>query len=141
MNAVGVWFYSIQTNRYLYLMRNDSRQPHTWGLPGGKMHINESLHDTITRECNEELGFMPEYRNLIPIEKFTSADDKFCYHTFFACVDQEFQPKLNDEHLGYAWISADTRPKPLHPGLWSTTNFDVVKEKINVILEQLQISA
>ena len=27
VNAVGVWFYSIDTQRYLYLMRNDPKHP------------------------------------------------------------------------------------------------------------------
>ena len=60
LNAVGIWFYSFNTDRYLYLMRNDSKNPNTWGLPGGKCETGETLMDTIERECQEELGVMPE---------------------------------------------------------------------------------
>ena len=35
--------------------------------------------------------------------------------------------------MGYAWIDSKTYPTPMHPGLWSTVNFDVVKEKIETI--------
>ena len=140
MNAVGVWFYSVETRRYLYLMRQDPRHPMTWGLPGGKQDPGETLLDSMERECTEELGFMPNYLNLIPLEKFTSVDQAFSYHTFFCCVKQEFQPNLNYEHIGYAWIEGGAWPKPMHPGLWNTVNFDVVQEKINVILSTVHIS-
>lgn len=131
VNAVGVWFYSTSTDRYLYLLRNDPRHPSTWGLPGGKVDDGETLIKAIERECYEEMGSMPVYDKLIPLEKFTSADGKFVYHTFFCTIANEFIPTLNEEHHGWAWISAGSWPKPLHPGLWSTINFDVVQEKVN----------
>jgi 8-oxo-dGTP pyrophosphatase MutT (NUDIX family) len=138
MNAVGVWFYSLDTQRYLYLMRNDIKYPMTWGLAGGKVESGESLLDAINRECQEELGSMPDYVRLVPIEQFTSHDNNFVYHTFFCCVEREFQPCLNHEHLGYAWIDTTAWPKPMHPGLWNTVNFDVVMNKIDLIRDQMR---
>lgn len=133
VKAVGVWFRSINTGRYLYLMRNDSKHPGTWGLPGGKVESGETLLGAMERECIEELGSMPSYQRLIPIEKFTSADGHFEYHTWICIVDTEFVPVLNDEHHGYAWIDSGHWPKPMHPGLWSTVNFDAVQDKIDVL--------
>lgn len=140
VNAVGVWFYSVTTDRYLYLLRNDDRHPGTWGLPGGKCHKNETLFETIKRECIEELGFWPNEIKLVPIEKFTSPDGNFSYHTFFCSVSQEFTPELNEEHSGWAWIDSNTWPKPLHPGLWSTVNFAEVKQKMITVQQQYQTS-
>lgn len=140
MNAVGVWFYSLDTQRYLYLMRNDSKYPGSWGLPGGKAEEGESLLAAIARECKEEIGSFPEYVRLVPLEMFTSADGKFSYHTFFCCVAAEFQPRLNHEHLGYAWIDSMTWPRPMHPGLWNTINFESVKQKIETITANIQMS-
>lgn len=140
LNAVGVWFYSVTTDRYLYLLRNDDRNPGTWGLPGGKAKANETLMDTIRRECIEELGFWPQEIRLVPIEKFTSADERFHYHTFYCSVEREFQPELNDEHQGYAWIDSGQWPRPLHPGLWSTVNFDEVKQKLTQVQRLHQTS-
>jgi 8-oxo-dGTP pyrophosphatase MutT (NUDIX family) len=119
-------------------MRNDRKNPNTWGLPGGKCESGETLMDTIQRECVEELGVFPEYTRLVPLDYFTSEDGAFCYHTFFCCVDTEFQPTLNSEHIGYAWIDSKTYPKPMHPGLWSTVNFDAVKDKIETIKTVVQ---
>lgn len=133
VNAVGVWFYAVNTQRYLYLLRNDPRHPGTWGLPGGKVDTGETLIQAIQRECSEEMGFMPDYIKLAPIEKFTSADTKFAYHTFFCSVSEEFVPDLNDEHVGWAWIASGHWPRPMHPGLWSTVNFDAVREKTSVM--------
>lgn len=141
VNAVGVWFYSVATHRYLYLMRNDPRHPDTWGLPGGKIEAGESIMDAIIRECQEELGSMPEYIKLAPLEKFTTVDSGFSYHTFFCSVQDEFQPKLNEEHVGWAWINSGTWPKPMHPGLWSTVNFDAVRHKIVTMEASVQTSA
>lgn len=133
MNAVGVCFYSLDTQRYLYLMRNDAKYPGTWGLPGGKAEPGESLLEAMQRECQEEIGYFPEYIRMVPLEQFTSSDGAFIYHTFFCCVAEEFRPVLNEEHLGYAWINSMTWPKNMHPGLWNTINFDTVKEKIAAI--------
>lgn len=129
VNAVGIWFYSQTTQRYLYLLRNDPRHPGTWGLPGGKVENGETLISAINRECQEEMGSMPVYDRLVPLEKFTSADGKFVYHTFFCSVESEFTPVLNDEHLGWAWIASGSWPRPMHPGLWSTVNFEAVRNK------------
>jgi len=133
VNAVGVWFYSLDTQRYLYLLRNDAKHPMTWGLPGGKAEAGESLLAAMTRECQEEIGEFPEHVKLVPLEQFTSADGGFVYHTFFCCVLNEFSPRLNDEHLGYAWIDSGSWPKPMHPGLWNMINFDAVRQKIDTI--------
>ena len=140
MMAVGVWFYALSTQRYLYLMRRDSKNPNCWGLPGGKIQENESLLAAMQRECEEEIGQFPDYIRLIPLEMFTSNDGAFSYHTFFCSVAQEFQPRLNHEHLGYAWVDSTTWPKPMHPGLWNTVNFDTVRDKIQRITGVGQMS-
>jgi 8-oxo-dGTP pyrophosphatase MutT (NUDIX family) len=133
LNAVGVWFYAYNTQRYLYLMRNDPKHPYHWGLPGGKVEHNETLQDTIVRECSEEMGSMPDYIKLVPIEQYTGPNNHFVYHTFFCLVADEFVPVLNDEHLGYAWLDRGVIPKPLHPGLWATINVEDIYTKIETV--------
>jgi len=131
--AVGVWFYSLSTDRYLYLLRNDRKHPGTWGLPGGKVDRPETLLGALERECVEELGIWPESIKLAPIEQFTSPDNHFTYHTFLSLIEREFEPILNHEHYGYAWIDSGQLPNPMHPGLWSTTNIESVKLKVDTL--------
>lgn len=126
--AAGVFFYSTSTSRYLYLLRKNS---HNWGMPGGKINPEETLLEGIIRECKEEMGFFPEQAKLIPIQKFTN--HAFVYHTFFCQLVDEFIPRLNEEHCGYAWVGEDFYPKPLHPGLYNTVNFDVVQAKLKAL--------
>lgn len=129
--AAGVFFYSKKTGRYLYLLRSDHRSP-TWSMPGGGIEHGETLLTGITRECNEEIGMFDSNWKLIPIQKFTNGN--FTYHTFFCQVEDEFIPKLNHEHIGYAWVGSGLYPKPLHPGLFSTVNIDIVIEKLNSLM-------
>lgn len=133
VKAVGVWFRSADTGRYLYLLRNDIKHPGTWGLPGGKVEGAETLLGAMERECMEELGSFPQYQRLVPLEKFTSSDCQFEYHTWVCVVNSEFCPTLNDEHLGYAWLDRGSWPRPMHPGLWSTVNIEAVQSKIEVV--------
>jgi len=133
IKAVGVWFLCAKTGRYLYLLRNDPKHPGTWGLPGGKVEPGETLLGCMERECVEELGSLPNYKRLIPLEKFTSADGIFEYHTWVCTVDNEFVPVLNHEHLGYAWIDHLYWPRPMHPGLWNTVNIDAVRQKLTTV--------
>jgi 8-oxo-dGTP pyrophosphatase MutT (NUDIX family) len=130
----GVFFYAQNTKRFLYLLRNDPKNIGNWGIPGGKIEEDETLLDGVTRECMEEIGYFPVTAKLIPIQKFIN--NKFVYHTFFCSVDNEFIPILNDEHSGYSWIDSEQYPKPMHPGLFNTINFDVVQDKLKELVKK-----
>jgi 8-oxo-dGTP pyrophosphatase MutT (NUDIX family) len=132
--SAGVFFYSNSTNRFLYLLRTDSKNPSTWGIPGGKIEQGETLFEGIIRECEEEIGYFPINAKLIPIQKFIN--HSFTYHTFYCKIEEEFIPRLNDEHSGYAWVVEGQYPKPLHPGLFSTVHFDTVKAKLKALMEK-----
>jgi 8-oxo-dGTP pyrophosphatase MutT (NUDIX family) len=132
INGVGMLFCAQDTNRHLFLMRNDRRQ-YTWGLPGGKVERGETLRQALERECREEIQFWAGSVKMFPLEQFTSDDGNFVYHTFFSIVPYEFKPTLNDEHIGYCWIESHTYPRPLHRGLFNTLNYRVIQQKIQII--------
>ena len=37
------------------------------------------------------------------------------------------------EHRGYCWVRLEDHPKPLHPGVWRTINFEAVASKIKTL--------
>lgn len=136
-NSVGILFCALDTNRHLFLLRND-KKINTWGLPGGKVERGESLRVALARECMEEIGYWPTDIKLFPIEQFTSDDKRFVYHTFYSFVRTEFIPILNHEHLGYCWCDSKFYPKPLHRGLFNTLNYDIIQQKISLIHDAIK---
>ena len=131
--SVGALIYARSTNRYLFLLRAKSRYAGSWGIAGGKIDAGETVIQGLVREIQEEIGVDYVNKKFIPLETFTADNQKFVYYTFIVCVDQEFVPALNNEHRGYCWVELEDHPRPLHPGLWRSFNFDIVKKKIKTL--------
>lgn len=130
--GVGALIYAKNSQRYLFLLRASGSWPLTWGLAGGKIDFDENSSKALMREIREELDGEILDPKFIPIEMFTSSNERFVYHTFFIAVDFEFVPKLNNEHLGYAWVPLGAVPKPMHPGLYRTFNSEEIYKKIQI---------
>jgi 8-oxo-dGTP pyrophosphatase MutT (NUDIX family) len=131
--GVGALIFSRSTKRYLFLLRDKHKHAGSWGIVGGKMEAGETVIQGLVREIREEIGQDYTDRKFIPIETFTSENEKFVYYTFVVSVDDEFVPELNDEHRGYCWVGIEDSPKPLHPGLWRSFSFETVKKKIRTL--------
>ena len=135
--AAGVVFLAKDTGRcMLQLREGNKRFNHTWGFWGGIIEKGETPYQCITRELNEEIGFVPELQKLNPIDVYQSKDKNFYYYSFVYVVDKEFQPpKLNGESAGYAWVDIGQWPKPLHNGAKVTLYKNGGTEKLHTILE------
>jgi 8-oxo-dGTP pyrophosphatase MutT (NUDIX family) len=131
--GVGTLIYAKNTKRYLFLLRNKTRYSGSWGIAGGKVEENETVINALVREIREEIGVDYTNHKFIPLETFTSDNRKFIYYTFLATVNEEFVPQLNGEHRGYCWVELNDYPRPLHPGLWRSFSFDIVKKKIKTL--------
>jgi hypothetical protein len=132
----GGIFLTQTTKRFLLLLRNQGKTAGTWGIAGGKNEPTDlTPYDALCREITEEVGFLPPIEKIIPLEQYTSKDEGFSYHTYVLLVKEEFIPKLNEEHSGYAWVDYDMWPKPLHSGLKTTLNSKTNKVKIQTILD------
>lgn len=133
----GALFYTLDTQRFLVLHRVQSKQNHVWGLVGGTT-VNENLWEGLHREIKEEVGDV-EIKKKIPMETFISNDENFLYHTFLCVVENEFIPKLNTEHDGYAWVSFGHWPKPLHQGLRKTIQNKMNQMKLDTVFKMLKL--
>lgn len=116
----------------MFLLRNQKKHAGSWGLVGGGVELGETPAAALQREIKEEIGDIA-YEKIIPLEKFTAETKNFEYHTYLIAVDDEFVPKLNDEHRGFAWTGIADHPKPLHPGVWRTFSFSSIIEKIKTV--------
>ena len=131
----GALFYATSTKRFMFLQRTDRKTAGMWGLVGGKERYTESAFEGLKREISEEVGTTPSFKKTIPLELFTSNDQKFIFNTYCICVENEFIPKLNEEHSGYCWCDFESWPKPLHAGLKNTLNNKSIKGKLQTILD------
>ena len=117
------------------MLRTQGKTANTWGLVGGKKEPNDlTPYDTLIREVSEEVGKTPAIKKFIPLELFTSNDQRFHYNTYVLLVDKEFIPTLNSEHSGYAWCELGSWPKPLHRGVRSSLSNRITKTKLEILL-------
>lgn len=130
----GALVYSIKTQRFLFLHRTQGKQKNLWGLVGGTNEACETPWEGLNREIQEEIGQI-QIKKTIPLETFISNDDKFLFHTYLCVVDEEFLPKLNEEHDGYAWVTFGKWPKPLHNGLRNTLQSKVNQTKLQTVFK------
>ena len=135
----GALFYTLDTQRFLFLHRTQSRQADVWGLVGGTNESEEIPYQALIREIKEEIGDCPSIVKSIPLETFVSNDEKFNFHTYLCVVESEFIPKLNGEHNGYAWVSFGKWPKPLHQGLRNTLQSKSNLTKLQTVFQLISL--
>jgi len=129
----GALFYTLDTNRFLFLHRSQGKRSNLWGLVGGTNEGCETPWEGLQREIREEIGDLPKIKKTLPLESFVSTDEKFCFHTYLCVIEHEFIPVLNCEHDGYAWCSFNKWPKPLHHGLKNTLQSKVNLRKLETV--------
>lgn len=130
----GAFIYCYTTERFLFLYRKQSKNNHVWGLVGGTSEYNETLGSSLSREIKEEIGNI-DIKKIIPLETYSSKDNRFFYYTYMCIVEKEFIPDLNNEHSGYAWASYKDWPLPLHNGVKKTLNSKIIQRKFNTIFQ------
>lgn len=134
----GALFYTLKSNRFLFLHRANGKRNNLWGLVGGTNEGVETPFEGLVREIEEEIGAV-DIKKTIPLETFISSDSKFKFHTYLCVVKEEFIPNLNDEHNGYAWVSFGNWPKPLHFGLQNTLNKKININKLKTVFEVVNL--
>jgi len=91
----GALFYTLSTNRFLFLHRSNGKKSDVWGLVGGTNEGTETPWEGLKREIVEEIGDVTTIKKTLPLESFLSNDKKFLFHTYLCVVEDEFIPKLN----------------------------------------------
>ena len=116
----GLLFLSTYTRKILLILENQS-----WTVPTFERH-GSLLDDASSLFQNYNKG------KVLPIELYTSEDRGFQYGTYVCLVDKEFTV---DNDVSYSWCKIDHIPKNLHTGLRFTLNNQIIKTKIETIME------
>jgi len=116
----GLLFLSKNTGR-IFLILEDSK----WTVPtfARKKSLLEDADDLLEKFSKGRI---------LPIELYLSEDRGFEYGTYICLVDNEF---LSLSAKTISWCDLDSLPKQLHLGLKNTLNNQIIRTKIETILE------
>ena len=116
----GLLFLSKNTKRILLILE-DSK----WTVPT----FNRS--STLLEDASVLFSDFSEGR-LVPIELYLSEDRGFEYGTYICLVNEEF---LTTAANTICWSNINYLPKQLHTGLKTTLSNQIIKTKIETIME------
>jgi 8-oxo-dGTP diphosphatase len=81
-----------------------------YSLPGGRVEFGESLHEALTREVDEETGLKIDIVGLAGWREVLPGNSGGGHYVImsFAARWVGLEPRLNDEHDDFKWLSPDT---------------------------------
>lgn len=116
----GLLFLAKNTRRILLILE-DSK----WTVPTFPRTA------TLLEDAQQLLDQYSQGR-ILPIELYLSEDRGFEYGTYVCLVEKEFLTQAADT---ISWSNLDFLPKQLHNGLKTTLNNEIIRTKIDTILE------
>jgi hypothetical protein len=116
----GLLFLAANTSRILLILED-----YKWTVPTFPRK-SSLLEDAESLLAKYHTG------RILPIELYLSEDRGFEYGTYVCLVPEEFLT-LSTETI--AWCNLDYLPKQLHGGLKTTLNNQLIRTKIETILE------
>ena len=113
IEAAGIMFMTDE-GKTLLLKRSDFGDwSGAWCFPGGKIEDGESAEEAAVRECEEEIGQCPKGDRRIWTRRISSDNgENVDYTTFIQQIEKSFKPKLNKEHVDFAWVDVFDMIKP-----------------------------
>jgi hypothetical protein len=116
----GMLFLAKNTNRILLILQDER-----WTLP------TFARKSSLLEDAEQLLN---EYHSgrILPIELYLSEDRGFEYGTYVCVVEEEF---LTQAAQTISWAELNYLPKQLHNGLKTTLNNQIIRTKIETIME------
>ena len=131
-NAIGTIIQAEDTGRILLGCRSiHSDAPTTWCNFGGGIEENETPHEALRRELNEEINTDLDVSSAKPLTVFKSPSKDFAFFMLHTTVPKEFTPEINNEHCGWCWADPRCLPRPLHPGFNDALQNEDVKNYLS----------
>jgi hypothetical protein len=120
LQRAGLLFLAKNTRRILLILEDAK-----WTVPTFPRTA------TLLEDAQQLLDQYSQGR-ILPIELYLSEDRGFEYGTYVCLVKEEF---LTQSANTIAWSNLDFLPKQLHNGLKTTLNNEIIRTKIDTILE------
>ena len=99
---LGAGIVFITPEKEILLLQKENSK---WTFPGGHREEGEfSPLDTAYRECQEELGVVPD-GDIVGKLKLTKEGEKQPIYSFFMFIESSFTPTLYWEHKDYKWVN------------------------------------
>jgi len=116
----GLLFLAKTTGRVMLILENQR-----WTVP-------TFARKTSLLDDAKDLLDSYKHGKIVPVELYLSEDRGFEYGTYVCLVEEEF---LNNPKITQAWCARDCFPPNLHNGLRATLNNQIIKTKIETIME------
>ena len=115
--GVGIVVLNRQKTHILWGKRKNSYKSGTFGMPGGRVEIGESLIKCCQRELLEETGIKSSNFLFLGIVRDFQKEYDFI-HLIFLCVEYQGTPKLLEPEKceDWFWFPINKSPQPILPG-------------------------
>ena len=117
---VGLLYLSLSTRRILLILENDKWTVPTFSKEKSVIEDSQDVQDKFAKG------------KILPIELYLSKDKGFEYGTYICLVNDEF---LTGTVPTFCWADLNYLPKNVHVGLKSTLNNNLIRTKIETVLE------
>lgn len=116
----GILYLSTDTQRILLILENEKWSVTTFARKTSVIDDSLALQEDFSKG------------KIVPIELYLSQDKGFEYGTYICLVKKEF---LTTKANTMSWCDLNYLPKNLHTGLRNTLNNNLIRTKIETILE------
>lgn len=106
-----------ESDQILIGQRQNGFRPGTFGVPGGRVELDEPLVEAAKRELAEETGITANTLQYIGVVREWQGTVNFI-HFIYQCTDYTGEPQNMEPHkcLGWQWYDLDALPENIMAG-------------------------
>lgn len=122
----------VKNNKILLLKRKNRPYKGYWGMPGGKLHLEESIEECTVREVKEETGLDCTFSHVAAIvhERVKESDTyTHAFLLFFVVVKLKTDKIKESDEGKIEWFPL----KSLQPGRIIPSNYQMIKNHLKEI--------